>query len=79
MSPFSGNLFVESIPMSEIQITEHPRRDQVFTPEATEFIINLVREFRDERNELLNARKVRQVEFESGARPDFLEETKTVR
>ena len=65
--------------MSEIQITEHPRRDQVFTPEATEFIINLVREFRDERNELLNARELRQVDFESGARPDFLEETRTVR
>jgi len=79
MSPFAGNLFVESIPMSEIQITEHSRRDQVFTPEATEFITNLVREFRDERNELLNARKVRQADFESGARPDFLEETKTVR
>ena len=65
--------------MSEIQITEHPRRDQVFTPEATEFIANLVRKFRDERNELLEARKVRQEDFESGVRPDFLEETKAVR
>ena len=77
--PFEGNLFVESIPMSEIQITEHPRRDQVFTPDATDFIANLVREFRDERNELLDARKVRQADFESGLRPDFPEETKSIR
>ena len=77
--PFEGNLFVESIPMSEIQITEHPRRDQVFTPDATDFIANLVCEFRDERNELLDARKVRQADFESGLRPDFLEETKSIR
>ena len=65
--------------MSEIQITEHPRREQVFTPDATDFIANLVREFRDERNELLAARKIRQADFESGSRPDFLEETKPVR
>ena len=77
--PFEGNLFVESIPMSEIQITEHPRRDQVFTPDATDFIANLVCEFRDERNELLDARKVRQADFESGLRPDFPEETKSIR
>ena len=77
--PFEGNLFVESIPMSEIQITEHPRRDQVFTPDATDFIANLVREFRDERNELLDARKVRQADLESGLRPDFPEETKSIR
>ena len=77
--PFEGNLFVESIPMSEIQITEHPRRDQVFTPDATDFIANLVYEFRDERNELLDARKVRQADFESGLRPDFPEETKSIR
>ena len=76
---FDGNLFVESIPMSEIQITEHPRRDQVFTPDATDFITDLVREFRDERNELLDARKVRQADFESGLRPDFLEATKSIR
>ena len=77
--PFESNLFVESIPMSEIQITEHPRRDQVFTPDAIDFIANLVREFRDERNELLDARKVRQADFESGLRPDFPEETKSIR
>ena len=77
--PFEGNLFVESIPMSEIQITEYPRRDQVFTPDATDFIANLVCEFRDERNELLDARKVRQADFESGLRPDFPEETKSIR
>ena len=79
ITPFEGNLFVESIPMSEIQITEHPRRDQAFTPDATDFIANLVREFRDERNELLDARKVRQADFESGLRPDFPEETKSIR
>ena len=65
--------------MSEIQITEYPRRDQVFTPDATDFITNLVREFLNERNELLDARKVRQADFESGLRPDFLEETKSIR
>ena len=51
----------------------------LFTPDATDFITNLVREFRNERNELLDARKVRQADFESGLRPDFLEETKSIR
>ena len=65
--------------MSEVQITEHPRLEQVFTQEATNFIVNLVREFRDERNEILEARKSRQLDFQSGTKPDFLDETKSIR
>jgi len=65
--------------MSEIQITEHSRLEQVFTPEATDFIVNMVRRFRDERNELLEERKNRQSAFASGVKPDFLEETKSIR
>ena len=65
--------------MSEVQITEHPRLEQVFTQEATDFIVNLVREFRDERNEILEARKSRQLDFQSGTKPDFLDETKSIR
>ena len=57
-----------------IEISDHPRRDEVFTPEATAFVADLVRTFRDRRIELLRSRRIRQEKFDTGLRPDFLPE-----
>lgn len=65
--------------ISGIEITPHPLLDAVFTPEATTFLTDLVRTFRDRRIELLQNRRTRQEEFDSGLRPDFLAETAEIR
>ena len=31
-----------------IEISDHPRREEIFTPEATAFVADLVRPFRDQ-------------------------------
>jgi len=62
-----------------IEISDHPRRDEVFTPEATAFVADLVRTFRDRRIELLRSRRIRQEKFDTGLRPDFLPETAEIR
>ena len=62
-----------------IQISEHPRRDEIFTPEATAFVSDLVRTFRDRRIDLLRNRRIRQEKFDGGLRPDFLPETAEIR
>ena len=43
-----------------IEITDHPRREEIFTPEATAFVADLVRTFRDQRIDLLRNRRIRQ-------------------
>ena len=65
--------------MSEAQISNHHLREQIFTSDAIAFLVALVKEFSAERNDLLEARKVRQSEFDSGSKPDFLEETESIR
>ena len=62
-----------------IEITEHGLSDEVFTPEATAFVADLVRTFRDRRIELLRSRRIRQEKFDAGLRPDFLSETAEIR
>ena len=62
-----------------IEISEHPRRDDIFTPEATAFVADLVRTFRDRRIDLLRDRRLRQEKLDSGLRPDFLPETAEIR
>ena len=61
--------------MTDIQISPHPHLEEVFTPEATDFIVDLVRTFRDRRNEILADRIERQERISAGERPDFLKET----
>ena len=51
----------------------------VLTPEATEFLTLLQREFGGERAELLAARHARAQRLRGGELPDFLEETRSVR
>jgi malate synthase len=62
-----------------IEISDHPRREEIFTPEATAFVADLVRTFRDQRIDLLRNRRIRQEKFDSGLRPDFLPETAEIR
>lgn len=65
--------------MTDIQISPHPQLEEVFTPEATDFIVDLVRTFRDRRNELLANRVERQRKISEGEHPDFLAETAEIR
>src|SRR5438045_2344806 len=53
--------------------------DDVLTPEATEFLHLLQREFRAEREALLAARQERAHRLRNGERPDFLEQTRPLR
>ncbi len=62
-----------------IEISDHPRSGEIFTPEATAFVADLVRTFRDRRIDLLRNRRIRQEKFDSGLRPDFLSETAEIR
>ena len=62
-----------------IEISQHPLRDDVFTPEATDFLADLVRTFKDQRIDLLRNRRTRQEQFNAGLRPDFLPETAEIR
>jgi len=55
------------------------KTDDVLTPEATEFLTLLQREFGAEREELLAARHARAKRLREGELPDFLEETRSVR
>jgi malate synthase len=51
----------------------------VFSPEAIDFIVDLQRTFNMRRKELLNAREERQRRLDAGERPNFLEETRSIR
>jgi malate synthase len=52
---------------------------QILTPEALGFVAKLHRKFESRRQELLARRAARQKEFDGGAKPDFLAETKKIR
>jgi malate synthase len=52
---------------------------QILTPEALGFFAKLQRRFEPRRQELLAARAERQKQFDAGALPDFLPQTKSIR
>src|SRR5687768_15179402 len=52
---------------------------QILSPEALGFVAKLHRKFEERRQELLARRAQRQKEFDAGAKPEFLAETKSVR
>jgi malate synthase len=52
---------------------------QILTPEALGFVAKLHRKFESRRQELLARRAARQKEFDAGAKPDFLSQTKNIR
>jgi malate synthase len=62
-----------------VQVGDHPRREDVFTAEATAFVADLVRTFSSRRDDLLEDRRLRQNALDAGHRPDFLPETAEVR
>ncbi|MFW7379597.1 MAG: malate synthase A [Oligoflexus sp.] len=53
--------------------------EQILTNDALSFIAKLHRKFENRRQELLAARQARQERLNSGERPDFLAETKSIR
>jgi malate synthase len=52
---------------------------EILTPEAVAFIVNLHRTFNQRRKSLLSARRERQKKLDAGERPNFLEETRSIR
>ncbi len=51
----------------------------MLSPEAVDFLVALHREFAPRRQEILEARKLRQARFDAGERPGFLPETASIR
>ena len=52
---------------------------QILTPEASDFLTKLAREFEARRQELLARRRARQKQIDTGQFPDFLPETAHIR
>src|SRR5687767_95579 len=52
---------------------------QILAPEALGFVAKLHRKFESRRQELLARRAARQKEFDAGAKPDFLNSTRSIR
>ena len=63
----------------EILGTTNETQEEILTPEALEFASLLHRKFNPKRLELLNHRKFRQTEIDSGTMPYFLPETESIR
>jgi len=63
----------------EILAPPHAGQSRVLTPAALEFILDLQRRFNSRRLELLAARAARQKRLDTGEKPDFLPETKSIR
>ncbi|MFX5634113.1 malate synthase A, partial [Acinetobacter baumannii] len=55
------------------------RFDEILTPEAVGFVVELQRKFNETRKRLLKLRAERQKQFDAGALPDFLPETRHIR
>ena len=55
------------------------RDEEILTPDAVAFIVDLQRTFNARRKSLLEARHGRQKKLDAGEKPDFLEETRQVR
>ena len=71
----------ESNPVPGVQIlgTRDKQTDQILTPEALQFVVDLERRFGARRRELLAARVERQKRLDAGERPDFLPQTGEIR
>jgi len=67
------------MPGVAVTAPEQPRQQEILTPEALSFVAALAREFEPTRRVLLRARDQRQLEFDVGKLPDFLEATWQVR
>jgi malate synthase len=56
-----------------------PQSAEILTPEANAFLEQMSRTFESRRQELLDARRRRQIELDRGVLPDFLSETEEIR
>lgn len=63
----------------EIRGEIQPGFEQILTPEACQFLVALVREFRPRLKALLAQRQVVQARYDGGELPDFLSETAAIR
>jgi malate synthase len=70
---------LSSLPGVEILGARDRQSDEILTPEALKFIVDLERRFGPRRRELLAARVERQERFDAGERPDFLPQTAEIR
>jgi len=66
------------LPGVEITATTS-RQEEILTPDALKFVVDLERKFGPRRRELLAARVARQERLDAGERPDFLPETAEIR
>jgi len=64
---------------TEILGTLNEEQEEILTPEAIEFASSLHKKFNSTRLKLLENRKVRQAEIDSGIMPDFLPDTELIR
>ncbi len=67
------------LPGVEILATQDSQTEQILTPDALEFVVDLERRFGPRRRELLAAREERQRRLDEGERPDFLAQTADIR
>ena len=67
------------LPSVEILAPITESHADVLSSEAIDFIVDLQRTFNVRRKELLNAREERQRRLDAGERPNFLEETRSIR
>jgi len=63
----------------EIRAAVTPEFSAILTPQALAFVAKLSRKFEVRRRELMDARALRQAEFDAGRLPDFLPGTKAIR
>ena len=67
------------LPGVEITNQAIPQIEEILTPEALKFVVDLERRFGGRRREVLAARAARQARLEAGERPDFLPQTAEIR
>jgi malate synthase len=67
------------IPGVEVLAPVEDRHQEVLTSEAVAFLVHLHRTFQSRRQALLAARSERQKRLDAGEKPDFLDETRTIR
>src|SRR5271168_2848734 len=68
-----------NLPGVEIRGAMQPGFDEILTPEAVGFIVDLERRFGAERQRLLARRAEVQAKLDAGEKPDFLKETAKIR
>lgn len=68
-----------ALPGVQILGARNKQSDEILTPEALQFVVDLERRFGKKVGELLAARAERQIRLDAGERPDFLPQTAEIR